>query len=762
MRRVCWPQECTARAFAWLDHCIEHKVDFEETVVENLNANTNKKVFTAWPLVREHMCNYAQKQIDLARGGVRSKRAQYKEKMARLLAGGSSIVPNLTGDTEMADLVADIKASLAESNVGGAAEVKKENEVGGAAKDVAMNDNDEKDVQLSSDDSSQSEYMGSSPVKSKPKKSGAAGPSTVRTYSKKRQQSSAAQLPPPKRSRPLTQSPPRDLSTDEDELSVIEVASNESFIRRAPRRIIPAKAPRPRKAPAQGIEQQQERPHFAPPSIAPPEPYHGPHTPASPEKKKPSAVPPLAFTQTVPRQIHFQVLEQQERAPSSHPRMTIPETPNAQQDWGCRKGSTQASAEMAPGTQLGQWQTHGPSGQEQASSEMAAGTQLGQSQTHGISGQEQSALARENTQLWKMFTEEKNEKIAQQKMNTMLRNIISSPPNHDHLADVRHLQLHDRFKTRANMNENLRKAKEQLPNLSNGDLAGRFKDLQLAIRDASWLYSLTNLDQTLAVFPDNTMRDKKIKLLVKNVFGSGANAWELDQDEESDVFRALITAHVFFFVFESSFPSNYTGHDESAILTEYRKVCFERDGAEVLFVTDRVALQSYLEDSALWDLDEKKPFQNLVRIKAQELAREAAELLAPLSAPANLVADSFTPVYVAALRLKADMVLSNKTFTARFIRPGGPVDPDIMEVDNNFGHQGNARNVKQCLFPIVYSKPIPEIDAVHTELSQCLVDYTNFAVVELQFFRPGETVLYKGLVIASGRDCALQGGLVIA
>lgn len=169
-----------------------------------------------------------------------------------------------------------------------------------------------------------------------------------------------------------------------------------------------------------------------------------------------------------------------------------------------------------------------------------------------------------------------------------------------------------------------------------------------------------------------------------------------------------------------------------------------------LYVNERVALQSYLKDKHMWRMDEKRPFQDSVRMKAAELARDVAELLAPLSVPVNIVANGLESAYVAALKMKANMVMSNKTYMARFVRPGEPIDADCMMVDNHYENP-NARNIKQCMFPVIYTTPLPDIDPLYTEKSQCLINYTNFSVLESQYDRPsmakGETILFKGMVV---------------
>lgn len=188
-----WPQECTAQAFAWLDHCIDTNKMFAQTVVKRLNATTDKRV-KSWGQVSQHMTKYAKRQLsNQTSQSIKSKLEGPPMKiMDNLLNEGSSIVPNLTGDTPMANLIVGIKSSLAEPNVAGAPEVKVEDEeddqdqVGNSVEDAIMilDDDEETEVQSSSDESSQSEYMGS-----KPRKQGAAGPSTRRNFRKRPQQS---------------------------------------------------------------------------------------------------------------------------------------------------------------------------------------------------------------------------------------------------------------------------------------------------------------------------------------------------------------------------------------------------------------------------------------------------------------------------------------------------------------------------------------------------------------------------------------------
>ncbi|KAK7947041.1 uncharacterized protein PG986_011362 [Apiospora aurea] len=149
-------------------------------------------------------------------------------------------------------------------------------------------------------------------------------------------------------------------------------------------------------------------------------------------------------------------------------------------------------------------------------------------------------------------------------------------------------------------------------------------------------------------------------------------------------------------------------------------------------------------------MPDKKPFQNVVQTKAEALALDVAELFAPLDTPTSVVANHLTTLYERALRLKADLVLSNQSYTARFLPSKDPIDLAVVDIENDVGDRAvEPTKVKQCFFPIIYFKPNPEIDAVTTELSQCMVKYTNFAILDSRFGKPGDaTMLYKGIVIA--------------
>lgn len=140
------------------------------------------------------MVNYAQKQVDdqtslAIRRKLMANYCTNKECMDNLLHDGTSIVPNLTGDTPMANLIAGIKSSLAKPNDVGNAGVKMENddkdEDQDINRDVYMIDDDSDDDQSTTLESSESEYMGGRPQRS----SGAAGPNTLPKLRNKRQQS---------------------------------------------------------------------------------------------------------------------------------------------------------------------------------------------------------------------------------------------------------------------------------------------------------------------------------------------------------------------------------------------------------------------------------------------------------------------------------------------------------------------------------------------------------------------------------------------
>ncbi|KAK8102515.1 hypothetical protein PG984_015661 [Apiospora sp. TS-2023a] len=673
-----WPQECTAQAFAWLDHCIDTDKIFADTVVDRLNSTTNKKHFSSWSQVWLHMANYAKRQVD-----------------------------DQTSPAIRAKL--DVKY------------LKIEDDDEDIDDDVNMGDDESDHDQSTIVLSSQSEFVGDGSQES----SDDAGPSTSRTLRKKRPQSSTVELPPPKRARLAAQiRQSRDLG--EDELSV-ETPSHEGFVRRSLRPVLPAKSPQPRRS----IEQEQERPHSVLKTAL--EPTQDARTQDSPEQGDEQNLRTFLIDSNPPRQVHIQGLENHEQVSVFHRTRTIPESPQgappAEQATESHQVNIQASSTMAPRSRYVQSQNKG------------AGTH-----TH-------HPLVEENARLWKMFTQERNEKLAAKEMNSTFRMILSSPANHEQLLRTRYLKVCDRVKSRDKMNDDLREVERGLPSVRDGHLSSRFNDLQLAIQDACDGFSLLDLKQTLTASGNDVTRDKKIELLSQTAFSHGSRALNMShgKDEDVDFFRGLVTAHIFHFVFESDFPSRYTGHDSSAIATAYRKICFEQEGAKALYTKERVAYQSYLEEKHVWHLQDNTPFHDLVRTKAELLAREVAELLAPLSMPTNVVADCLSPIYVDALKLKADMAMSNKTYTARFVWPGEKIEPESMVLENRFDRP-DAGEVKQCVFPIIYAKPPRhELDDALTELSECLINYKNFAVSEHQYGRrswsEGETTLSKGVMI---------------
>lgn len=297
------------------------------------------------------------------------------------------------------------------------------------------------------------------------------------------------------------------------------------------------------------MEHHVERPEDAP--LIPAKPHHEARAQDTAEKGLPH-VPSLILPRSPKRQVQIKGLDQQERAPLYDPEMTISETPNAQFDSESQQGSSEASTEMA------------------------AGIETARSKSHATSVRAESVLARENARLWEMYNHEKNEKLEYKRTNSTLRMILTSPNNNEQLFAARYLQLCDRFKSQDQMKDDLREVELGLPQVRDGELASQFHDLQTIIRSACHSITLLNLEQTLAVSSNDTIRDKKIELLCRTAFGQGLNAWDLSQEEDGDLFRGFVTAHIFHFVFESNFPSRYSGHEDCAILREYRNICFER------------------------------------------------------------------------------------------------------------------------------------------------------------------------------------------
>lgn len=336
---------------------------------------------------------------------------------------------------------------------------------------------------------------------------------------------------------------------DEDELSV-EEPSHEGSVKKFLRPILPAKAPRPRRS----IEQHQERPHSAQITASKPQPEAGLQEPE--EGGSPQRLRPVAIKPTPPRKIRTQGLEQEENFPTFHRAMTVPETP--------------------PGGPIAEQKSELQQENNQARSTVAPGSRVFQPQKHGAGGPERNRLVQENARVWQMYSEEKNKTLAQMHVSSSLRMILSSPANNEQLLRTKYQRLVDKFKTQSKMEDDLEEAENGMPRLSDADLASRFNDLQLAILDACHPFSLSNLEQTLTASGNDTIRDKKIKLLTQTAFTHGARALRIKDDEDVDFFRGFVTAHIFHFVCESDFPSRYTGHDSSPLLTEYRNICFEQ------------------------------------------------------------------------------------------------------------------------------------------------------------------------------------------
>ncbi|KAK8092978.1 hypothetical protein PG999_014565 [Apiospora kogelbergensis] len=743
-----WPQEATAQAFAWLDHCNKHHIPFRETIYDHLKSTTdmNFKGF-GWLRVAKHMTTYAKSQNQskpYMEVKARMKKGESRNSMDILLERGTTMVANLTGDAPMAKRIADIKASLDEDHIdtdSPPAEVKEEENNDEIVADTAIYDTFSDDNDDPSDqESSHSEYMENSH-----KRMG-----TGRRVSKKRrmhrQQSSPPQFRSPKRVRVSVE---RAQLARDDELEEPsrDSASNEGFGAFI-RRLLPStRAAPPRQVYAQNTEQETEeeqdedqerrRPHSAPMVV--PDLYRRPQTPSGNRPESPEMSP------LTPEQTYAQSLVQPGDL-SAHP-VVISETPQAARSRDLAHDHvahnlTQASEDS---------ETQQPTAQ--ASYATARGPQSQLSHAAHFSEQNESPLARENARLHQMLIQKDAEIQTWKQTSSTLTTILSAPGNSDKSLNMKYTTMCNRFKSREGMQNRLYEATERgLPGLRRGDLARRFSALQSEILRACYSFSLADMNKTLTTSSSSvsngngrSLRDQKMAMLVETACGSTFNAWELRHDDQasSDLFRALIAAHVFRFAFESRFPSRYTGHD-SAILTEYHKMRFEQDGAKVLFVSDRLALKYFVEN--------KKPFDDLIKVKSRELATEAAQLLAPLSAPTNVVADSLRSVYALALRLKSDTVLSSHTYAARFVRPGSRINADTetaLEIDYDFGKLRGQHAIKLGLFPIIYSKPIPEVDSVTTEMRECLVNYANFAVSsELRYddIPGGEIMLHKGMV----------------
>ncbi|KAK7974434.1 hypothetical protein PG989_016282 [Apiospora arundinis] len=803
-----WPENITAQAFAWLDHCIERQLSFPTTINAHLRATTNKRTQgLAFTVVSRHMTAYGQsKNLDKPYSDIKKKLkpADHVRFMNDLLVLGTAMVPKLTGNTEIAQLIADAKRALAETREDGRDEVV-----------ANMDDRDngnfdyEADDDISTDESSQSEYKGNSsmrlgtvpnagkkrrrqpqepsqtqlpprkrarvgarsaqssedehdvfdggdsvsePSQSEymddgPKRSGTglnAGPK------RRRLQSAPAESPPAKRARTSSQS--AELLTDEQDELHDEMPSKESLATRILRHIYPSKASEKRQANTRDMDQEDEQeqrlPHSA--SMARPKIHQESQTPVV-SQQEPPEISPLTSSTHTSQQDDTKVLGQNENL---HVRSAVvPETPQGNRMTGLVRNYLQD-----PTLQEDFEDTKPLQESPQASTSFTAAPspEVQESQPIHDPNQNQGFLARENARLHKLIIQKEAEIKVWKEANTSLLSSLSAPTNSERNWRKEYMQMCERFNSRERFQNRKHEAVQGFVGHQPSDLMRKFDHLQLEIHRACHTFALADSHQMMTMSSSEdgvgaTLRDPKIRSLLETACGSMLKAWELRRYEDAltDLVRALVTAHVFRRIFESDFPLQYTGAHDSHLLTRYQRMWFHQDGAKELWIAERLALQDFVKGTDIADKNE--PFHNLIEAKAREFANEIALLLAPLTPPHNILAGHLTHVYKAALRLKADTVLSNYTFTARFLRPGLSVNPEMEQcLDVEHSYSSN-QDIKLILYPVIYIKPVREIDPLAAKVRDCKVDYKNFKVSTDVFWGAGELrdkmMLHKGMVV---------------
>ncbi|KAK8029009.1 hypothetical protein PG991_006065 [Apiospora marii] len=116
--------------------------------------------------------------------------------------------------------------------------------------------------------------------------------------------------------------------------------------------------------------------------------------------------------------------------------------------------------------------------------------------------------------------------------------------------------------------------------------------------------------------------------------------------------------------------------------------------------------------------------------------------------PTAVVISCLEPAYRSALRLKVDMLLTSKQYTAQFVAPGRERDDREMDIEPFEDGQMGER-VIICLFPQIRSAPFPDEDPVIRKdgMGSPQIKYQNLSLAKTEDEVDGE-LLYKPLVWA--------------
>ncbi|KAI1844836.1 hypothetical protein JX266_009064 [Neoarthrinium moseri] len=263
----------------------------------------------------------------------------------------------------------------------------------------------------------------------------------------------------------------------------------------------------------------------------------------------------------------------------------------------------------------------------------------------------------------------------------------------------------------------------------------------------------TNLQDWLHNEPISTQalsdHAETLEPLVRRVFASGMlglkEAFSTDRDTQLSILRVLVIASVFIDVFEAT-VFDFLSH-ESALLAKYRECLLLKDGARQLEIIDWLAHHSLMSDSTFRvEILETKAtdlasclLRNLMTLWSFEFAGKPLgyeRLLQSLNGDGedgvlfHPILKQFQDIFIHALRIKVDLLLTGHTFLAEFAEIGTLIVADSMIKDgyafdyntpihkekknairgNHTATDSETETVKLCFFPAIYKLPPAEQD----------------------------------------------------
>ncbi|KAK8128448.1 hypothetical protein PG984_009556 [Apiospora sp. TS-2023a] len=264
--------------------------------------------------------------------------------------------------------------------------------------------------------------------------------------------------------------------------------------------------------------------------------------------------------------------------------------------------------------------------------------------------------------------------------------------------------------------------------------------------------------------------DDTFRVLAEKAFGSLRNAWNASVVEElREAFLCtFVTAHIFHVALASEFPSESLGVHvpfvKMMLALDLQQGLLNNESPEAGESADKSKDRpngTLAKEREILAHAKGSPwFEEAVKAKAKSAAAEVVQMLGRINiTPRNdpnrgtyemtpeVVSEDLEPAYRSALRLKVDMILTSKQYTAQFFTYGRERDEREMSFEPDENMQIGP-HVKACLFPQIRSSPIPdENPEVQDGMASPQIKYRTLSIAKTEDEVDGELVR-KALVWA--------------